>query len=101
MHEHVNPVKTIEYKKNSVIFALNLIDSLHGVTVRQKTNHIRQLAYFSVRVDKDLGFTTPNLFEKLLFKNISLKDKFRIVIKSFWLILIRIMYPCYKYFFKR
>lgn len=101
MHEHVNPVKTIEYKKNSVIFGLNLIDSLHGVTVRQKTNHMRQLAYFAVALDKDLGFTTPNLFEKLLFKNISLKDKFIIIIKSFWLILKRILYPFYKYFFKR
>ena len=101
IYEHVKPFKTIEYKKNIVFFGLNLIDSLHGVTVRQKTKHLRQLAYFSVTIDKDLGFVTPNLFEKLLFKNISLKDKFKIIIKSFWHILIRIMYPCYKYFFKR
>lgn len=83
MHEHVKPVKTVKYKKNCVIFGINTINSLHGVTVRKKTTHIRQLAYFSTALDKDLGFATPNIIEKLLFKNISLKGKFKIIKQSY------------------
>ena len=83
MYEHVNPVKKVEYKKNSVIFGINTIDSLHGVTVRQKTDYIRQLAYFSTALDKDIGFATPNLLEKLFFKNLSFGDKIEIIKKSF------------------
>lgn len=83
MHEHVNPVKKVEYKKNCVIFGINTIDSLHGVTIRQKTDYIRQLAYFSTALDKDIGFATPNLLEKLLFKNLTFKNKIEILKKSF------------------
>jgi len=83
---HSEPVKTLKYKKNTFILALNSINSLHGVSPKNKSNSIRQFCYFTIRNSKDLGFATPSLFDKLLFSNISLKDKFLIIMSSlkFW-----------------
>ena len=87
MFFHAEPLKTLKYKKNTFILALNSIDSLHGVTPREKTDHIRQFCYFSISSNKDLRFATPNLIEKILFKNISFDKKIKIIFNSikFWL----------------
>ncbi len=86
MFDHVEEVKTLKYKKNTFILALNSIDALHGVSPREKTEHIRQFCYFSIAFNKDLGFATPNLIEKIFFKNISISKKINIVLSSikFW-----------------
>ena len=82
MFSHSEAVKKIEYKKNTFMLALNTIDSLHGVSSREKTNHIRQFCYISVAFNKDLKFATPNLIEKIFFKNISIKNKITIILNS-------------------
>ena len=83
MFSHSEAVKKIGYEKNTFILALNSIDSLHGVSRREKTDHIRQFCYISVAFNKDLKFATPNLIEKIFFKNISVKNKFIIILNSF------------------
>ena len=87
MLSHSEALKKINYKKNTFVLALNSIDSLHGVSKRERTNHIRQFCYISVAFNKDLKFATPNLIEKIFFKNISIKNKFIIILNSFknWL----------------
>ena len=79
IYDHVTQVKKLVYKKNCVIFGLNCIDSLHGVTIRQKTNYIRQFTYFSGTLDKDIGFATASLIQKLLFKNLPFTNKIEII----------------------
>ena len=88
MSSHTESLKTLKYKKNTFILVLNSIDSLHGVTPREKTDHIRQFCYFSISSNKDLGFATPNLIEIILFKNISFDKKIKIIFNSIksWLI---------------
>ena len=83
MLSHSEEVKKIKYEKNTFILALNSIDSLHGVSKREKTNHIRQFCYISFAFNKDLKFATPNLIEKIFFKNISIKNKLIIILNSF------------------
>ncbi len=90
MNEHANPIKTIKYKKNRFVLVVNSIDSLHGVTPRKETKFIRQFCYLSIASNKDLGFATPNLLEKIFFKNISFKKKIEIILNSleYWSLLI-------------
>lgn len=83
MLTHVEEVKKIKYEKNTFVLALNSINSLHGVSIREKTNYIRQFCYISVASNKDLKFATPNLIEKIFFKNISIKSKLTIILNSF------------------
>ena len=79
---HSEEAKKIKYEKNTFVLALNSINSLHGVSKREKTNHIRQFCYISVAFNKDLKFITPNLLEKIFFKNISISNKFIIILNS-------------------
>lgn len=83
MFSHSEPVKKIKYEKNTFVIVLNSINSLHAVSRREKTNHIRQFCYMSFAFNKDLKFATPNLIEKIFFKNISIKNKFMIILNSF------------------
>ena len=39
--EFIDLVETVKYQKNTVVIFINSIDSLHGVTVRQRTSHSR------------------------------------------------------------
>ena len=83
---HTEPFKTLKYKKNTFILSLNSIDSLHGVTARESTDHIRQFCYLSTSSNNDLRFATPSIIEKIFFKNLSLNKKVQIVFNSiqFW-----------------
>ncbi len=83
MLSHSEEAKKIKYEKNTFVLALNSINSLHGVSKREKTNYIRQFCYISVAFNKDLKFATPNLIEKIFFKNISIKSKLIIILDSF------------------
>ena len=83
MLSHSDEVKKIKYKKNVFLLSLNSINAIHGVSIREKTDHIRQFCYISAGFNKDLKFATPNLIEKVFFKNISIKNKFMIILNSF------------------
>jgi len=87
MKSHCEEAKRICYDKNTFVLALNSIDSLHGVSKRSETNSIRQFCYFSIASNKDLKFATPNLIEKIFFKNLSYKEKMIIIFNSlkFWI----------------
>jgi len=39
--EFVEPVRRVPYRRNTLIMFVNGPDSLHGVTVRQRTSHLR------------------------------------------------------------
>jgi hypothetical protein len=40
--QYVDLVDTVQYGKNRLVLMINSLDSLHGVTVRQPTKHIRR-----------------------------------------------------------
>ena len=82
MFSHTKEVKKIKYEKNKFVLVLNSIDAVHGISKREITDHIRQFCYFSIAFNKDLGFATPNLLEKIFFKNISVKKKIIIILNS-------------------
>ncbi len=46
---NVKQNKKVEYTKNKVVFFLNSIDSLHSVSIREKTNHCRRLVNFNLK----------------------------------------------------
>tara|TARA_Y100000591_G_scaffold332578_1_gene370483 strand:- start:82 stop:897 length:816 start_codon:yes stop_codon:yes gene_type:complete len=47
--ENVKLNKEVTYKKNKVVFFLNTIDSIHSVSVREKTDHCRRLVNFNLK----------------------------------------------------
>lgn len=83
---HVEEVKKIKYEKNIFLLGINSIDSLHGVSKREKTNQYRHFCYFSLAYGKDLGFARLGLIDRLKLKRNSNKDKLIMILKSlvFW-----------------
>ncbi len=80
---HTSKIKEIPYQKNTFFLAINSIDALHSVTMREKTNQVRQFCYFYSSLNYDLENFKANLFEKLSIKDITLLQKFKILILSF------------------
>ena len=59
LERYVEVQKTIKYKSNCLFLALNTLDTLHGVSIREKTSDIRQFFYFSFEFPGYLK-TIPN-----------------------------------------
>jgi hypothetical protein len=57
--KYVKVVKTIPYKKNTLIIFLNSPIALHGVTVRQKTNHTRKFMNLVAEAKESLFSLKP------------------------------------------
>lgn len=53
-YQHVELVKTVPYKANTLVLFVNSIDSLHSVTVRQPTRHTRK--FINLLADSDQNF---------------------------------------------
>jgi len=67
--QFVEKVGTIPYKTGNLIFFLNSIDSIHGVTVRQKTPHTRRFVNLVMEMPGplfDLSDRYENKFQKLI-----------------------------------
>lgn len=67
--QNVKQNKKVEYTENKVVFFLNSIDSLHSVSIREKTNHCRRLVNFNL---KYYGFkkTFKINYHRSFFKNL-------------------------------
>mgnify|MGYP001454743989 FL=1 len=91
LHLHTSKVKEIPYQKNTFFLAINSIDALHSVTVREKTNQVRQFCYFYSNLNYDLDNFKANIFEKLSINNISLFQKLKILILSLKNLLSKIL----------
>jgi hypothetical protein len=65
--KYIEKIKTIPYKANTFVFFINSIDSLHGVSVRNKTNYTRQFCNFIGQL-KDPLFDITSLQEGWLQK---------------------------------
>ena len=61
----IEPVKTIRYEKNVLIMFLNSPEALHGVTVRQRTPHVRLFFNLNAEVSPDL-FAIPRTMRQRL-----------------------------------
>lgn len=68
----VDLIKTIKYKKNTFVIFLNTIESLHGVTEREKTSNIRKFCVL-----------TGTLQTRLYDKGISKKNQIKRIIQKF------------------
>jgi hypothetical protein len=90
LERHTEEFKKIEYKKNTLFLGLNTIDSLHGITVREKTKEIRQFCYFTSHLNYELVQVRPRLFEKLSYNNISIFGKLKIIIYEIKLLIEKI-----------
>ena len=62
------------------MFALNSLNTLHGVTTRQKSKFVRQFCYFYSNVNFDFIKQQSSLRDKILYKNISIFQKLKIII---------------------
>ena len=87
---HTEEFKRINYERNSLFLGLNTIDSLHGVTTREKTDNIRQFCFFSSYIDFEIVKARPSLFEKLSYNNISFFGKLKIIIYELKLLIEKI-----------
>lgn len=79
---HSSKVKEVPYQKNTFFLAINSIDALHSVTMREKTNQVRQFCYFYSSLNYDLDNFKANIFEKLSINNLTIFQKFKILILS-------------------
>ena len=59
--DHVELIKTVPYRANTLVFYLNTPRSIHAVTPRQKTNHVRRYVNF-------FGDVPFHLYPRVLFK---------------------------------
>lgn len=67
--DYVDVVRTVPYRSNVLVFFLNTEKSLHGVTVRSKTNHTRCFLNLVAEVKKplfDLSKFDGSLMEKVM-----------------------------------
>lgn len=62
--QFVDVVETISYARNRLVLFINTLDSLHGVTVRQPTEHSRRFVNVIGEVDPPL-YTLPDKDGKL------------------------------------
>lgn len=72
-NEDVEVVKTIKYERNVLVFLLNSEMSLHGVTVRNITDHTRYFFNLLGEVNQPL-FTMKGIEEKPKLKKIGLAN---------------------------
>ena len=54
--KHVEHIQTVKYSRNVLVLLLNSLDALHGVTVRQPTQHSRRFVNLVVAVDPPLYY---------------------------------------------
>ena len=59
--------KEVTYKKNKVVFFLNSIDSIHSVSVREKTDHCRRLVNFNLKYYGSKKTFKINYYKKNFF----------------------------------
>ena len=72
----LEPVATVPYERGTLVFFLNTIDSLHGVTPRLPTPHVRKFVNLITELEKPL-FDIRSLQEKGLPKLLRrLRSKF-------------------------
>jgi hypothetical protein len=65
--ELVEAVKTVRYERNTLVIFLNTLDSMHGVTVREPTPHLRLFMNLVCEVHEPL-FDVPQAWEIKLGK---------------------------------
>ena len=65
--ELVETVKTVRYERNTLVIFLNTLDSMHGVTVREPTSHLRLFMNLVCEVHDPL-FDVPQAWEIKLGK---------------------------------
>lgn len=67
---NVTTNKEVKYSKNKVVFFLNSLDSIHSVSIREKTNHCRRLVNFNLKYygpKKTFKINYSNNFFKSMF----------------------------------
>lgn len=77
--KYLEEYKTIKYSQNTLVLGLNTLNSIHGVSVRQKTKFIRQFCYISSQQNLDFLDIRSTLREKITY-NVSLFQKLKIII---------------------
>lgn len=65
--ELVETVNTVRYERNTLVMFLNTLDSMHGVTVREPTSHLRLFMNLVCEVNDPL-FDVPQAWEIKLGK---------------------------------
>ena len=74
---HTEELKRVGYEENTMVLMLNTIDSLHGVTERSPTKHIRQFFYTATTLPFDLIDVELSLLEKIQIDKFSFKQKIK------------------------
>lgn len=80
LQNHTEEFKKINYERNTLFLGLNTINSLHGVSTREKSNSVRQFCYLTSRLRVVEAIPKSSLFEKLQYDNISIYGKTKIII---------------------
>ncbi len=68
---NVKICKEVKYTRNKVVFFLNSLDSIHSVSIREKTNYCRRLVNFNLKYygpKKTFKINYSNNFFKSIFK---------------------------------
>jgi len=74
---HLDLVQELEYDNNVCVLFLNSLDSLHGVTPREVTSHVRTFANFVAEVPHTLYYKRSRSFQK------NAKERLRRLAESF------------------
>ena len=67
----VDLIKTVKYSKNTFIIFLNTIESLHGVTEREKTSYMRKFCVLTGTIQSrlyDKGLSKKNQIKRIIQK---------------------------------
>ena len=71
--KQIDLIKTIKYKKNTIVFFLNSLDSLHSVTSRKVNSVRRKYIYLSCDFKNKKVYKKSNLLIRVLKKIINKK----------------------------
>ena len=92
LQNHTEEFKKINYDRNTLFLGLNTINSLHGVSIREQSDSVRQFCYLTSRLRDDEAIPRSSLFEKLRFDNISIYGKTKIIIYELVMFIKKIFY---------